>query len=220
MIVAFYSESSYAGKDTCADAAAAWCRRNDVPCRRDAFAWDGKVVAADALGIEGTREEKIAAIDEIKLQGDVLARVDRGADHFDIDCAVSGREYLIGLLGDPEKKTGIRGIDEKFWTEQVIRRDDEFERSGGGFTIVSDLRFLEEAQSVRMADGVIVEIVRPDAPRFNEQRLPEDFVSGVIVNDGTIEELRSKLENIMSHVAGRRVDKRYMSALRGPGTSY
>jgi hypothetical protein len=194
MIVAFYSQASYAGKDACADFAAAWCREHGIACERDAFAWDGKVVAADALGIEGTREEKVAVIDEIKLRGEVqwlvpgVASGDQG-----------GRSFLIGLLGDPERRTGIRGVSEHFWTQQVLIRDTM--RSYDSITLVSDLRFREEAESVHATDdGVIVEVVRPGAPTFNEQRLSDRLVSHVINNDGGLDELQAQAERVMERI--------------------
>jgi hypothetical protein len=199
VIVAFYSQSSYAGKDTCADAAAQWCRENGITCQRDAFAWDGKVVCADALGIEGTRETKIAAVDRLKHEGTVTVDLDATADgpgHRSI--TQPGRSFIIGLLGDPEAKTGIRGLNEKFWTDQVLRRDRALQRQGGGFTIVSDLRFVEEAESVWENDGVIVEVVRPGAPVFNEQRV--SYVSHVIRNDLTLDALRERARDVMAKI--------------------
>jgi hypothetical protein len=208
MIVAFYSHASCAGKDSCADFAAAWCRGRGIACVRDAFAWDGKVVAADALGIQGTREEKVAAVDRIKNDGYVLWRSGLVVEHKLDDGsmfptregdAVSGRDFLIGLLGDPERRTGIRGLDEKFWTHQVLNRD--VNRPYDSVTLVSDLRFLEEAESVcETDDGVVVEVVRPDAPRFNEQRLPDRLISHVVNNDGGLDELRAQVEYVMERV--------------------
>lgn len=203
MIVAFYSHASYAGKDTCADFAVDWCRERGIACVRDAFAWDGKVVAADALGIQGTREEKVAAIDRIKNYGRVYFRDypvpdDRHATMFPAFSGQSGRDFLIGLLGDPGKKTGIRGVSEKFWTWQVLRRDHE--RLSDSITLVSDLRFLEESDAVFNNDGVIVEVVRPGAPRFNEQRIPEFQIGHTIANDGSLDELRAQVEHVMEHI--------------------
>jgi hypothetical protein len=201
VIVAFYSQSSYAGKDTCADFAACWCREREIACVRDAFAWDGKVVCADALGIEGTREEKVAAIDKLKHHGRVHFRdypvpEDRHAMMYPAFSGQSGRDFIIGLLGDPAKKTGIRGLDEKFWTHQVLSRD--VNRPYDSITLVSDLRFLEEAESVCYTDdGVIVEVVRPGAPTFNEQRLPTRLIDHVINNDGGLDELQAQVVYVM-----------------------
>lgn len=191
MIVAFYSTSSLAGKDSCADFAAEYCRRNGVRNARDAFAWDGKTVCADALGIEGTREEKIAAIDELKIHGRVIRSVEKITSS--ASWGVTGREFIIGLLGSPGVGNGIRGLDEGFWTRQVVRRDIELGLDG--YTFLSDMRFLEEGKTVKDAGGVIIEVIRQGAPTFNEQRFPAEWIDLEIVNDGTLDDLRNRVEN-------------------------
>lgn len=207
MIVAFYSQGSGTGKDSCADFAADWCRERGIAHERDAFAWDGKVVCADALGFEGTRMEKVAWVDRLKLHGEVFAPIQvLGAVTFDGVPVrmhpirqVGGREFIIGLLGSPDKGNGIRGLDEKFWTRQVIERDAR--RPWDSITLISDLRFLEEAESVYAAYGAIVEVVRPDAPCFNEQRVPDGQIRHTISNDGGLDELRAQVEHHMERIA-------------------
>jgi hypothetical protein len=204
MILAFYSETSGAGKDTAADVAAECLRADGVNVVRDAFAWDGKVVCADALGIEGTRMEKVAAIDAIKLGGYVEWRggSDGVVDRDTPRGATLGRDFIIGLLGSPDKGNGVRGLDEGFWTRQVVHRADKltWNEHGGrsvadywdNWTVISDLRFQEEGVAVKRAGGRIVEIHRPHGSlgAFNEQRVPVDFK---ITNDGTLEQLATQV---------------------------
>lgn len=203
MIVAFYSNASYAGKDSCADFAAQWCERHEIPWRRDAFAWRGKVVCADALGYEGTPEQKVAFIDDLKNHGEVHCPIRApvaitvngdGLYRHPIGC-VSGREFIIGLLGDPETGTGVRGIDEGFWTRQVLLADRP-----GVVTLLSDARFLEEGEALRGTDARIVEVVRDESIRFNEQRWPDEWIHHVIRNDGTLDDLQTKVDNVMRSV--------------------
>lgn len=184
MILAFYSEASGTGKDTAADFAVARFAEHGKRVARDAFAWDGKILAADALGIKGSRAEKVAAIDEIKLRGRVGYELDGGR------VSSSGREFLMGLLGTPDKQDGVRGLDDKFWTNQVLRRDEVFIADDAGYTVVSDMRFIEEAQAVKGASGRVVEIVRDESlGRFNEQRISSDLIDHTIHNLGTLGEL-------------------------------
>lgn len=203
MIIAFYSQQSYAGKDTCADHAAEILRARGLGGLRDAFAWDGKVVAADALGIQGTREEKIAAIDLIKLHGRVEWTSAMPID--DVQIAgkrVTGRDFIIGLLGSPGKNTGIRGLSETFWTTQVKRRAFEALHRYGHWTVVSDLRFLEEAEGIVDYGGKVVEVVRPEGSlgTFNEQRVPDELIYAKIVNDGTLEGLKNAVERVVGRI--------------------
>ena len=194
MILAFYSEQAGTGKDTAADFAHDYLFSRGVAAVRDAFAWDGKVVCADALGITGTREEKIAAVDRIKLTGRVY--YDLGAEETG---SVEGREFIIGLLGSPGKGNGVRGRSPKFWTNQVVNRS----KFTTGWTVVSDMRYLEEAESVRAESGLIVEIVRgKNLGKFNEQRLPREMIDHVIVNNGTLESLRAKVEQYVGFLIG------------------
>lgn len=203
MIVAFYAEAPYSGKDTCADFAAEWLRARGLNATRDAFAWDGKVVCADALGIRGTREEKIAAIDLIKQapHGIVSYQLYDG-EHVRTSTGQPGRDFIIGLLGDPEKGTGVRGLDEGFWTTGVILRDADANASYGDsedgcYTLVSDLRFIREAEAVVAADGIVIEVVRPGTTRVNEERVPNKLIHDSIANDGTLEDLRARVESVM-----------------------
>jgi hypothetical protein len=208
MILAFYSEASGTGKDTAATYAADALTARGRNVARDAFAWDGKVVCADALGIPGTREEKIALIDEIKLYGAVSAFMEHPVkDHVETFWGQTGRDFIIGLLGSPGEGNGIRGLDEGFWTRQVLRRAGEHMRLGGyaahgdhggwvpGWTIVSDMRFVEEAEAVCAAGGKVVELVRDkNVGRFNEQRLSPELIDHTIWNTGTLEDLRYNVE--------------------------
>lgn len=197
MILAFYSEASGTGKDTAANYATDLLSERGYQVVRDAFAWDGKVVAADALGIDGTRLEKVAAIDEIKLAGGVHARAGKLDD---VVSWVTGRDFLIGLLGSPGKGAGIRGLDESFWTRQVVERARLNE---GGWTIISDMRFLEEAEAIKAAGGQVVEIIRPDNfGKFNEQRLSSSLVDHVIHNTGTLGDLRRNVNWYVNYLLG------------------
>lgn len=200
MIVAFYSEQSFAGKDSCADFAAEWLREKGVRVERDAFAWDGKCVLADALGLPWgwSREQKVRWIDGLKAYGRVVSHITTPEHGNTARVCVGGRDFIIGALGSPGKGNGIRGLDEGFWTRQVVERDLNGVGEDG-FTVVSDLRFVEEAEAV-CPIGYVIEVRRPGSPTFNEQRLPPELVDHLIVNDGTLEELRAQVETVMGRV--------------------
>lgn len=60
--------------------------------------------------------------------------------------------------------------------------------------VVTDVRFVNEAERVKEVGGAIIQIRRPDLSDANdvhasEVPLPEEFVNAVVYNTGTIEEL-------------------------------
>lgn len=192
MIIAFYSEASGTGKDTAAGFAIKRLHRLGYAAIQDAFAWDGKVVCADALGITGTRQEKVAFIDKLKLHGFVSSSWSGNEQSFQ-----AGREFIIGLLGSPGKGNGIRGLAPQFWTQQIITRA----QFATGWTAVSDMRYKEEAEAVKATGGKVVEIVRgKNLGTFNEQRLPPEMIDHTIDNNGSVDDLRGAVERYINSI--------------------
>ena len=110
---------------------------------------------------------------------------------------LTGREFLqrYGTEGHRE----VFGSD--FWTTQALAGlpDDRI-------TVVTDVRFDDEAIAVRAKGGEVWEISRPGPARTvrdplapltgehkSEQGVSRDLVDRVIVNDGTMDEFGAKL---------------------------
>lgn len=67
-------------------------------------------------------------------------------------------------------------------------------------TVVSDVRFLDEEETIHELGGTVIRIVRPSLISSSEHRseleIDEIHAEHVIVNDGTLEDLYSKLDAI------------------------
>lgn len=85
------------------------------------------------------------------------------------------------------------------WIELGIERANEAMAKGGN-AVITDVRFVNEAQSVKLAGGLVWRIFRPSAddvrtehPSETEMNSPEmeKLIDRVICNDGTLEDLKA-----------------------------
>lgn len=73
-------------------------------------------------------------------------------------------------------------------------------------TVVSDVRFQNEANFIRENDGVMMRVVRPGSEEgsgsghISETEMDVLAVDAVIVNDGTLEELYVKVDKVMGDI--------------------
>lgn len=79
------------------------------------------------------------------------------------------------------------------WVRRVIRA---WEAQGCPPTVITDVRYENEAEAIRSRGGIIVRVVRPGsgltgeaAQHESEMRLADNLVDIEIVNDGTLSEL-------------------------------
>lgn len=88
--------------------------------------------------------------------------------------------------------------------EQAWQREKS--RGGCGF-VVSDVRFANECEWITRAGGTLIEIVRPDAPTVADHRSEREALNLLgrwrITNDGTLEDLYARLDEIMEVQFGR-----------------
>lgn len=193
MILALYSHGSYVGKDTAADAILALAEREGMMARRTsraAFGDQMKIVCADALGIVGADDHKIATMDAIKLAGEVRheywtdERLERRRPP--AGGSQDGRDFIIGLADS------VRRLDVGFWIQHAMGGPDAMCRDR--LHVITDLRFLPEAEAVKAAGGWLVEVERPGQVVRNEDRLPVEMLDGKLRNDSTMQELRRNAE--------------------------
>lgn len=97
---------------------------------------------------------------------------------------------------------GRRMVNEDIWISEVISR---WRKSELVLTCVPDIRFDNEALHILRAGGVMIRVVRPDAPpvaqHVSEVSIPDNLVHLTIENTGSLEELFSKVERaITNHV--------------------
>lgn len=84
-----------------------------------------------------------------------------------------------------------RGMNDKLWTT-ICMRDASAFADRFGVAIVSDVRYVNEAEAVRGAGGAIVHLVRPGQERIaesdhsSEEVLPDELIDMTCQNDGPI----------------------------------
>lgn len=168
-----------------------------MPTAQVGFADSLKAIAALALGYSGTREELIAAMDDFKELNQI--EIWEGGNYV---AEITGRQYLQNLGNEAR---GVFG--DTFWIDQVLPNPAEYTLTSGLDAVarkypgvecvaITDLRYPNEAQRVKDLGGTVVEVIRPGRTsdgHASEQPLPRDLVDYTILNDGTLDELRTSV---------------------------
>ncbi len=186
---------------------------------RAAFADKLKIMAARALGyVDSTDEESIALMDEAKESwlfsvAKLPPTYNSTADIWtagEVVTKFTGRQYLQWFGGEARKVFGGA-----FWIDQVLpstaqydaedksdRYDELLEaRYPGVETLcVTDVRYPNEARRVLALGGTVLEVVRPGLEsdgHSSETPLPRDLVTHTINNDGSLDDLRDRVMDLL-----------------------
>lgn len=93
-----------------------------------------------------------------------------------------------------------------FWVKHVEQKLSEMKKSGIGKVVISDVRFDNEADAVRLAGGKVIKLIRPAAAlvpnHASEAGVTHYLVDTIINNDGSIQLLEDELQSWMSKVYG------------------
>ncbi|SEG15507.1 deoxynucleotide monophosphate kinase family protein [Marinobacterium lutimaris] len=108
-----------------------------------------------------------------------------------------GTESIRDVFGpDTWVKRAALGLEE-------LLAVDADERYDGDVVVFTDCRFAEEARWIRQSGGVVIHITRPGLAavhgHVSEMPLPEALIDFVVVNDGSIDDLRHQ---VLHQVAG------------------
>ncbi|MER6485735.1 hypothetical protein ABT264_19530 [Streptomyces virginiae] len=98
-----------------------------------------------------------------------------------------------------ELGASIRAIDPEFWLRAGLARTEEVNRTTGRPAVITDVRYPNEAASLRRAGFHLIYIDRPDVPQLNhesEGALTEDDAHYVIRNGGSIDDLNARVERV------------------------
>ena len=77
------------------------------------------------------------------------------------------------------------------------------ERSRGNLTVITDVRFDNEASAIHDSGGCLIEIVRPDNPfaieggHASESGVDRQYITHTIVNDGDVGKMISAVDKIV-----------------------
>jgi hypothetical protein len=149
----------------------------DYPVNRLAFADLLKESAMASLGLKRRVSNAFKENGSIKINlGDLGV------------FTMSGREYLQRYGAEAHRE--IFGKD--FWI------DAAFERLQKGVTIVTDVRFDNEATAIRAFGGMVWKIERPgeeieESGHSSEQGVSDSLVDQFLINDGSIADLRTQV---------------------------
>lgn len=116
---------------------------------------------------------------------------------------------LFGFSGGVSPRTlmqtlgtewGRHYVDPQVWIKVAMAETAQLLRRGHS-VVIDDMRFPNEFQAVQMAGGLTVKVYRPGV-EVTHQHASEGGLEGVafdrvIVNDGTIEDLHKKTEEII-----------------------
>lgn len=206
------------GKDTTCSIIAGKLSTPDFVVQRAAFADKLKIIAAKALGFDRRDEECITLMDSFKEGAsfsilyqepgyhEALAEAFGALDQSELH-ELNGRQYLQNL-GNFARDT----FGDSFWVDQVLPKpkfgvDDDWYKvqkahagnryPGVDLLVITDPRYVNEADRIKALGGDIWEIQRPGLEsdgHITEQPLPRELVDYVIVNDGTLDDLSRKVE--------------------------
>lgn len=135
-------------------------------------------------------------------------------------CYLNGR-YALKIIGTE----GARHCYDSIWSDQTIRAARaildgwSYSREHGVMglsltapqgVIFTDCRFENEVKSIRDAGGKVYRLRRPgyDEPRFDhaseveQTRIPDYALDGTIHNDGTLEDLKRKVRELLGLPSG------------------
>ena len=119
---------------------------------------------------------------------------------------------FVGLGASPRQllqtlgtEWGRQMICPEIWIELAWWRWEQAAANGLGVIVVPDVRFENEAQMVRDHGGEVWMIHRPGvepvAAHESEAGLPLRLIDRLIVNDGTVDQLRERVEATFSRTA-------------------
>lgn len=110
-------------------------------------------------------------------------------------------EEIRGLLQRMGTEVGREMFGEHFWVDYLLNKALEIK----GNVVISDVRFLNEAEAIRQANGQVWRVNRPGVKAANShaseiQMDSFDNFDVVITNDTTIDELFLELTGLMNEI--------------------
>jgi hypothetical protein len=156
---------------------------------RTGFAWKLKLSAMRIFHPNATQEMALEWADWLKTQADVVIEE---TDVIGVTNQITGRAFLQNYGTEAHRDT----FGEDFWLDAVLwaGRDD------CDILVISDARFENEVQRIRDRGGEVWRVerpgnVNPDAvgAHASEQRIPDEYVTTTIVNDGSLRDLEAKV---------------------------
>jgi hypothetical protein len=93
-----------------------------------------------------------------------------------------------------------REIDKDFWIKQLLKSIKP-EMDAGNLILIDDLRYANEYAALKNAGAMVVRIYRPGVDLIDdpsETELDHHDFNGYVTNDGTLDQLKSRVDLITS----------------------
>lgn len=189
-----------AGKNTVAD----FIAKNFDNVEEKSFAYLLKKSACAALGVQ--TNDPVGFCDDLKETGEIEVWMDDPEEGLYCRQEFSGREFLQWY--GTEAHRDIFGED--FWVDAVMNNVLNKDRRGLAWeewiTVITDVRFPNEAIAIQDANGFVFEILRPSLgestdSHASEKPLPRELLDLQIVNSGSLEQLEEMtIAAVNSHI--------------------
>ena len=100
-----------------------------------------------------------------------------------------------------------RAQDPDYWTKAWSRKIEQFDLEQT-HVLIDDVRFVNELNTIKVHGGLIVKIERPGFDGANNHASETSLDnytdwSEIVVNDGTLEEFKSKIEKLKENLEKR-----------------
>lgn len=189
-----------AGKDTLAAAIIRAGEGRGLKVVRRGFADLLKSSAAAAIGFEGTLEQRVAWMDQLKEDGEFIVSFGPPSDlKRRVTLRFTGREFLQWY--GTEAHRDVFGDD--FWIDALMPPDDWARNfDGADIGVVTDVRFSNEANRVNFYGETILvrrpalEAAATDA-HVSEVPLPDGMIDFTVINDQGVENLETYAREIV-----------------------
>lgn len=173
------------GKDTVCSFIKEWGSERGFTVKREAFADRLKLSAARIFFPEISVEEAVRWCNQMKEDGTLTAIVENEATRS--AWPISGRVFLQRYGTEAHRE--VFGTD--FWVTQALSD------LSADLTVVTDVRFPNEAEAILKLSGEVWHVVRPGqtgaGSHVSEQPLADHLYDAEILNDGSLDDLRRKI---------------------------
>lgn len=112
----------------------------------------------------------------------------------------------------------VQKVSHGIWYEELVRRAKAAESDGCQLALIGGLRFPSDAAIIREAGGVIISINRPDQAESDltdptERERKKIAVDSLIVNNGSVDELKSLARTIYGDIKEGKLLELYRTAV-------
>ena len=148
-------------------------------------------------------KESLAALFGVSIREINTLKEERGV--FKIESASFEHSYTWRSFAQRFGTEAHRDIfGENFWVDLILPQSDLLgvKKHKDELWVITDVRFQNEALRIKELDGYVIEIDRPELKyndlHISEERLPNDLIYCTISNDGSLEQFKERMLEVVS----------------------